>query len=214
MTIGLLWQALSHSMTGEPTTMPFSAAFVFTVRAFLRRTLWQTAGLCALAVPAAAAPPLPSPPVASAPLSLPAGDELTLTGQTLRGQPFSLAALRGKVVLVYFWATDCPICLNKMPELRANVSGWKGKPFELVTVHLDRQREVADRYWYAVGATASRGAMGPVLWRGAADYHDSLPRLPSMLPFSVLINAQGKVVASFEGRIPPEVWDQVAELLP
>jgi len=36
---------------------------------------------------------------------------------TIRGEAISLAELRGRVVLVEFWATTCAICLRKMPEL-------------------------------------------------------------------------------------------------
>ncbi|RYG07515.1 MAG: TlpA family protein disulfide reductase, partial [Burkholderiales bacterium] len=39
-------------------------------------------------------------------------------GRTIEGQPFKLAALKGKVVLVMFWSTGCAVCRDKMPELR------------------------------------------------------------------------------------------------
>ena len=51
-----------------------------------------------------------------------------LDGNTLEGRPFSLETLRGKVVMLFFWNTDCVPCLQKMPELRANAAGWRGKP--------------------------------------------------------------------------------------
>ncbi len=71
------------------------------------------------------------------------GDVPVLQGKTLAGAPFSLAALRGKVVLVLFWSTDCAVCRDKMPELRANAQGWRGKPFELVTISVDRRMQDA-----------------------------------------------------------------------
>ena len=73
------------------------------------------------------------------------GDAPAISGRTLSAEPFDLAALRGKVVLVLFWSTDCPVCLDKMPELRANAQGWRGKPFELVSVSFDRR----ERNWSA-----------------------------------------------------------------
>lgn len=42
--------------------------------------------------------------------SLASGQAPPLRGVTLNGQTFNLAALRGKPVLVHFWATWCPIC--------------------------------------------------------------------------------------------------------
>jgi hypothetical protein len=34
------------------------------------------------------------------------------------------------------------------------------------------------------------------------------------LPLTLLVDAKGKVIARYEGRLAPEVWDGVAELLP
>ena len=40
-----------------------------------------------------------------------------VTFNTLAGKAVSLQSLRGKVVLVSFWATTCPGCIKEMPEL-------------------------------------------------------------------------------------------------
>ena len=71
---------------------------------------------------------------------------LQLSGPTLDGSTFNLQALRGRVVMLFFWNTDCVPCVQRMPELRANAAGWRGKPFTLVLVSTDRERQSALAY--------------------------------------------------------------------
>jgi thiol-disulfide isomerase/thioredoxin len=174
-----------------------------------RLRLWAllAACACALALPVQAADAVAAP--------LPAkGSAFQLQGSTLDGQAFSTAGLRGKVVLVFYWDTDCAVCRSKMPELRANAAGWHGKPFQLVTVSVDRNRAAAAEYDRTVAAIVPMPAHPPVLWAGEAGYRDSLGSKPRHLPLSVLLDAQGRVVAHYEGRIAPEVWDTIADLIP
>ncbi len=51
----------------------------------------------------------------TSPSGLKQAPELTLT--TLKGEEISLSGLRGRPVLVTFWATSCPGCLEEMPHL-------------------------------------------------------------------------------------------------
>lgn len=53
---------------------------------------------------------------------------------TLDGRKVSMAQLRGKTVLVNFWATDCPGCIKEMPELIETYQQYKGKDFEVIAV--------------------------------------------------------------------------------
>ena len=40
-----------------------------------------------------------------------------VTFTTITGQKISMLDLKGKVVLINFWATDCPGCIKEMPDL-------------------------------------------------------------------------------------------------
>lgn len=147
------------------------------------------------------------PPVLAQPSAAPAVD-----GRTLEGMPFSLAGLRGKVVLLMFWSTDCAVCRDKMPELRQNYEGWRGKPFELVLVSTDRRLKDLDDYERIISSTVPLKQRFVQLWAGDGSYRDNLGR-PAQLPAAWLIDKTGKVVERFSGRIPPEAWDKIAELL-
>ena len=53
---------------------------------------------------------------------------------TLQGKTIPLSSLQGKMVLVNFWATDCPGCIEEMPELINTYQQYKDKGFEVVAV--------------------------------------------------------------------------------
>jgi peroxiredoxin len=52
----------------------------------------------------------------------------------LQGKPWHLAELRGKVVLVNFWATWCPPCRKEMPDLQALYDKYKEQGFLVLSI--------------------------------------------------------------------------------
>lgn len=62
----------------------------------------------------------------------PAAPAATFT--TLEGKSISLDELRGKIVLVNFWATSCPGCIKEMPDMIETYNQYKGRGFEIVAV--------------------------------------------------------------------------------
>ncbi|HTE16566.1 MAG TPA: TlpA disulfide reductase family protein [Burkholderiales bacterium] len=57
-----------------------------------------------------------------------------VTFLTIKGEKIAVSELRGKVVLVNFWATDCPICLKEMPQLIETHRKFQARGFETVAV--------------------------------------------------------------------------------
>lgn len=53
------------------------------------------------------------------------------------GTPLKLSALKGKVVLLNFWATWCPPCRQEMPSMMKLNTAMSGKPFQMVAVSID-----------------------------------------------------------------------------
>ena len=67
-------------------------------------------------------------------VSRPAAPAPEVTFSTLTGQPLALSAMRGKVVLVKFWATSCVSCVAQMPASIENFNKYHNKGFEIVAV--------------------------------------------------------------------------------
>lgn len=112
------------------------------------------------------------------------------------GAPVSLASLRGKVVLLNFWATWCKPCEDEMPAMERLYRSLAGEPFELVAVSVDVD---------AAPVRAFRERLGlsfPLLLdpdRNVADAYQSY-----RFPESWLIDASGTLVARYVG---PREWD-------
>ncbi len=141
-------------------------------------------------------------------LPLSPGQTLQLPASLTNGQRFNSRALDGTVTVAFFWNSNCAVCRDSLPELRANLAGWKTKPFSLLLVNVDRKADDWLAYEKLVGQT-QMNAKGMVSVRLDGE-------LPSgtRLPLTLLIDNQGQVLKRFEGRLAPEVWDGVADLLP
>jgi peroxiredoxin len=53
---------------------------------------------------------------------------------TIQGEKVSTESLRGKVVLVNFWATSCVTCVEEMPKIVQTYNAYKDRGFETVAV--------------------------------------------------------------------------------
>jgi len=135
-----------------------------------------------------------------------------IEGKTIDGTPFNLSTLKGKVVLVMFWSTGCAVCRDKMPELRNNYAGWAGKPFELVAVSTDSRVQDLLDYERIISRTVPMKQRFVQLWTGESGYQDNLGK-HNTLPAAYLLDKTGKVVERYVGRIPPEAWDRIADLI-
>lgn len=62
----------------------------------------------------------------------PAAPQVTFI--SLQGEKITTAGLRGKVVLVNFWATDCVTCVREMPEIVATYNKYQAQGFETIAV--------------------------------------------------------------------------------
>lgn len=125
----------------------------------------------------------------------------------LSGQPVSLSRLRGKLVLVNFWATWCAPCREEMPAFSAWQRKYRARGLRIVGISMDDEAPAVRKflagrpvsYPVVIGDSALGERFGGVLG----------------LPLSYLIDAQGRVVARYQGEANlAAVESKIKELLP
>lgn len=109
---------------------------------------------------------------------------------TLKGDKISLASLKGKVILLDFWASWCVPCRNANKKLVKLYSKYRSKGFEIYSVSLDDEKADWEKAikkdkisWLQVNEPSVWGAESARRWNISA------------LPTTFLINKKGDVVA-------------------
>ena len=87
------------------------------------------------------------------------GDAAKLKTVLLDGKPVTLDQLKGKVVMVNFWATWCPTCKAEMPQWQKFYDAYKDKGFELIAMSIDDDEKLLRN------VCKERGFTFPVAWR-------------------------------------------------
>jgi thiol-disulfide isomerase/thioredoxin len=76
------------------------------------------------------------------------------TLKDLSGKPVPLSSLRGKVVLLNFWATWCPPCRQEIPSMMLLNKSMEGKPFQMLAVSEDAGGKEAVEGYFKESGTA------------------------------------------------------------
>ena len=73
------------------------------------------------------------------------------TATALTGEPVSLDSLRGKAVVINFWATWCPPCRSEMPDLEQVYTGHKDNDVVVLAVNVQEAPEIINRFVHQYG---------------------------------------------------------------
>jgi len=131
---------------------------------------------------------------------------LDLKFQAVDGTQVDLAKLRGKVVMVDFWATWCGPCRGEMPNVLAAYNRFHSDGFEIVGISLDQSKE------RLLDFTKQAGMTWPQYFDGKSWGNDISTRYGiNSIPTSWLVDKKG-FVRSTEAR-GPDLAEQVKALL-
>jgi thiol-disulfide isomerase/thioredoxin len=111
----------------------------------------------------------------------------------------ALDSLRGKVVLVDFWASWCAPCARSFPWMNALHDSLAGQGFEIVAINLDKDRDAADGF-LAQHAPRFAVAFDPE-GETAEAYH------VAAMPTSFVIGRTGAIVLKHAGFDPKKTGE-------
>jgi thiol-disulfide isomerase/thioredoxin len=108
----------------------------------------------------------------------------------LNGAPISVGGLKGKVVLVDFWATWCGPCRGELPNVIATYKKHHANGFEIIGVSLDSERDKLDAF-----LKNEDGMTWPQYYDGQGWQNKLAVKYGvESIPFAVLIGPDGKII--------------------
>ena len=124
------------------------------------------------------------------------GKEMAPTVQytLLDGSKHSSDALRGKVVLVNFWATSCTTCIKEMPQLIATHQKYQAKGFDTLSIAM-----AYDPPAYVVNFAESRKLPFRVTMDNTGEMARQFGKV-QLTPTTFVLNKKGEIVQRYVGE--------------
>lgn len=164
-----------------------------------RKLLWILIAMLALAAGGwlALTRYAPAPPAAPLPEAF-----WTLSFPDPDGRPQALRQWRGQIVVLNFWASWCSPCREEMPEFADLRAKYRANGVEFVGIAIDNPGRVTMylkdfpvNYPVLIGEGA------------AANLAERLGNASGALPYTIVIDRDGRVTLSHLGRLPREALD-------
>ena len=125
------------------------------------------------------------------------------------GETLDLRTLRGHVVVLNFWAPDCPSCVEELPALENLYNKYQSRGLVIIGITIPTA---------SVPKSLALAAMAKVTYPLAADRDGAISRAVGgvmVTPTQVIINKAGKVIDKYQGVItdPEPMGDILGALM-
>ncbi len=129
----------------------------------------------------------------------------SVTFTTITGEKVSMESLKGKVVLVNFWATDCPGCIKEMPELINTYKAYQNKGFELIAVAMPYDPPAQVKNYVTMQALPF-----PVMHDGLGEVTQAFGQV-SLTPTAFIYDKNGKLLRHTIGELDFKALKQLLD---
>jgi thiol-disulfide isomerase/thioredoxin len=131
-----------------------------------------------------------------------------LSLKDLNGKPVRLQELRGRIVVLNFWATWCGPCKEELPLMVKTSQEYSGRDVLFIGASLDESKTSK----FIPGFIDKYGITFPI-WTGAsADDLDRLKMGPGV-PATAFVDRDGQIVSRVSGEIRPDELKQIIDWL-
>jgi peroxiredoxin len=128
-----------------------------------------------------------------------------VTFTTLNGKQISTDSLRGKVVMVNFWATSCSTCVHEMPSMISTYNKYKDRGLEFVAVAMSY-----DAPNYVVNYAETRKLPFDVAFDASGAAAQSFGNV-KLTPTTFVIDKKGNIVKRYVGEPEFAALDRLLE---
>ena len=126
--------------------------------------------------------------------------------KTFKSNKIELAKLKGKVVVVNFWATWCPPCRAEIPDFVKVHHAYKSKGLEIIGIALDEDG------WSKVNPFVEKNIISYPVVLGTADVVQRYGGIEG-IPTTFIVDKKGNIVDHQVGMMTKEMLEQKIKVL-